>query len=309
MEREGKAFPFEDILVGLTATKADEELLEYARLLSGLTQRLRFRFVHVLGVHSDAGDRAPRVTASEAFDTISVSVSRFFPETSRDTTVSCHVVEGPRIDRLLEFAVLERSDLILVGHRPGRTGRRSMTRRLAMKGPCSVWVVPAGAPLTISRVMAAVDFSAHSAEALSAATGVCSGARLDRCTSLTIYFNDLTIGWSKLNEEIIRTQRAEWLRFLHPLELHGITVEPVFEEGYGVAGTILAAARRQGADLIVMGTRGRSPSAAVLLGSESEQVIMETRVPVLIVKPVGEREGLLQALLSGKLRTEHVAAG
>ena len=38
-------------------------------------------------------------------------------------------------------------------------------------------------------------------------------------------------------------------------------------------------------------------TAAVLLGSESEQVLMETTAPVLVVKHRGERIGLLQVLL------------
>jgi hypothetical protein len=46
-----------------------------------------------------------------------------------------------------------------------------------------------------------------------------------------------------------------------------------------------------------VGTRGQSASAAILLGSESEQMIMESPVPVLVVKARGERIGLLQALL------------
>jgi hypothetical protein len=53
-------------------------------------------------------------------------------------------------------------------------------------------------------------------------------------------------------------------------------------------------------DLVVMGSRGQSQSASILLGSESEGVMMESRIPVLIAKRPGERIGLLQALLDRK---------
>ena len=46
-----------------------------------------------------------------------------------------------------------------------------------------------------------------------------------------------------------------------------------------------------------MGTRGRSRSAAILLGSVTEETIIETGLPLLAVKHFGARMGVLQALL------------
>ena len=51
-----------------------------------------------------------------------------------------------------------------------------------------------------------------------------------------------------------------------------------------------------------MGTRGRSRSAAVLLGSETEQTLMTTGVPVLTVKHFGARLRLSQALREERLK-------
>ena len=56
-------------------------------------------------------------------------------------------------------------------------------------------------------------------------------------------------------------------------------------------------AERERADLIVMATRGRSRSAAILLGSVTEEVILQAQVPLLVVKHFGARLGVLQALL------------
>jgi hypothetical protein len=61
-------------------------------------------------------------------------------------------------------------------------------------------------------------------------------------------------------------------------------------------------AAREGADLVVMATRGRSRSAAILLGSVAEETIVETRVPLLVVKHFGARMGVLQALLDRSFR-------
>jgi hypothetical protein len=46
-----------------------------------------------------------------------------------------------------------------------------------------------------------------------------------------------------------------------------------------------------------MATRGRSRSAAILLGSVTEEMIIQARVPLLAVKHFGARMGVVQALL------------
>jgi hypothetical protein len=87
-------------------------------------------------------------------------------------------------------------------------------------------------------------------------------------------------------------------------------VTPLFDEGANAAHAIERVAEREQADLIVMGTRGRSRSAAILLGSVTEQTLIETRLPLLAVKHFGARMSVLQALLdrrflhSGGLHTD-----
>ena len=66
--------------------------------------------------------------------------------------------------------------------------------------------------------------------------------------------------------------------------------------------SILRIAMEQSCDLIVMATRGRSPSAAVLLGSETEHCLMATPIPLLAVKHFGARLSLLQALRDQRFR-------
>lgn len=50
-----------------------------------------------------------------------------------------------------------------------------------------------------------------------------------------------------------------------------------------VAESIVDAAERYGADLVVMGTHGRTGLQRVLLGSVAEAVLRRARVPVLVV--------------------------
>ena len=57
--------------------------------------------------------------------------------------------------------------------------------------------------------------------------------------------------------------------------------------GNGVAHTILAQAKKQKPDLIVLGTHGRRGLARVVVGSDAETVLREATVPVLLVRAQG----------------------
>jgi len=184
------------------------------------------------------------------------------------------------VDRLLETAAETGADLILVGHAREDSGRRSLARRLAMQAPCSVWMKPFQSPAAFRRVLAAVDYSEPSAYALSVAGHLARRAGSIDCRALHVAPADRV------------RERTAFDRFSAPLDMAAVAVQPVFVEG----GAVSDALRQlpDPADLVVMGSRGQSRSASTLLGSESEQVLMESHTPVLIVKRPGERAGILQ---------------
>jgi nucleotide-binding universal stress UspA family protein len=65
-----------------------------------------------------------------------------------------------------------------------------------------------------------------------------------------------------------------------------VRVQAIFAEGLP-ADVILRAARRARADLIVMGTHGRTGVSRVFMGSVAERVVRESRCPVLTVRAHG----------------------
>ena len=211
------------------------------------------------------------------------------------TNAICQVLHGTVIDQLLETAAETVTDLILVGHKSEHSQRRSLARRLAMKAPCSVWMRPNGGPQDVRRVLAAVDFSSPSAYALSTAARIARNLETEECLALHVYFDE-----AMPEEAEQRVNHAEILekfdRFLAPLDIHGMKVRSVIEASPNVVHAIQRLAQQEQADLVVMGNRGQTRSASILLGSESEHMLMETQVPVLVVKRRGERIGLLEAL-------------
>jgi nucleotide-binding universal stress UspA family protein len=77
----------------------------------------------------------------------------------------------------------------------------------------------------------------------------------------------------------------EWREFLHPLPVGGGLVwENRTCEGRA-AETIVTVAQDIGADLIVMGTHGRTALAHMLLGSVAEKVVRTAPCSVLTIRP------------------------
>ena len=72
-------------------------------------------------------------------------------------------------------------------------------------------------------------------------------------------------------------------RHAERLRARGLEVEMVVCEGYAATAIVEEAARRD-ADLIVIGTHGRSGLKHLLLGSIAERVVQKAPCPVLTVK-------------------------
>ena len=265
---------FERVLVAVGAGEPGLDLLRYARELAKVLPGASFSFVHVLGWSKEI------ITHADALARLRRDVAAHFG----DRQAACMVIHGVVVDRLLETADETDAGLILVGHAREDSGRRSLARRLAMQSPCSVWMSPFRSTAAFRRVLAAVDYSEPSAYALSVAGHLARRAGSIECRALHV-----TTAADRIRE------RAAFDRFAAPLDTAAVAVEPVFVEG----GAVSDALRQlpDPADLVVMGSRGQSRSASTLLGSESEQVLMESRTPVLIVKRFVQTAGPSQSRL------------
>lgn len=63
-----------------------------------------------------------------------------------------------------------------------------------------------------------------------------------------------------------------------------VKVRTVVAESYSPYKAIIATAKKEKCDLIVMASHGRSGAAAVLIGSETQKVLTHTRIPVLVLR-------------------------
>jgi nucleotide-binding universal stress UspA family protein len=88
-----------------------------------------------------------------------------------------------------------------------------------------------------------------------------------------------------VDDPVARTRDAE--EYLAPIatELRGRGIDATWEVCRGLAATaILDAGKAFGADVIAMGTHGRSGLGRLLFGSVAEHVLRHASVPVLLIR-------------------------
>jgi nucleotide-binding universal stress UspA family protein len=143
----------------------------------------------------------------------------------------------------------------------------------------------------IRRIMHPTDFSSASGPAFVKATELAGSQRAEL---ILLHVADAVVpvapeGYISpaVYDEIQRSARAYGQRKLAALVARakkaGVRATPVMVEG-APASAIVRAAKSRRADMIVMGTHGRSGLARLFLGSVAERVVGQAPCPVLTVR-------------------------
>lgn len=220
--------------------------------------------------------------------------------------VHCVARQGSLVPELVRLTAQKSADLLCLSRQPHQEHDLLSDSALTLvrKTPCSVLVIPAGTPPQYQRILVPVDFSDSSRKALDAA---CAIAQATPGAVVTVYHAyELPLGWYKGGrsyEEFTAIMRGHaerhWREFLATVDTRGVPVEARLElsDKLPVTGTILAAADEVDADLLVLGSHGRTRPAAVLLGHVADTVCARTVRPILCVKKKGQVVNFLHALL------------
>ncbi|MBY0522024.1 MAG: universal stress protein [Gemmataceae bacterium] len=287
------SFQNQQVLVGLTLTARDADLIRYVARLANLGIIKKVTFAHV---GAEQNGRANGEMSASRRAVLAAAVAEHFVGVPAGVEVREAIVTGPVLDGLLELAAEFQADTILIGLAT-QLGRRALARRLAMKAPCCVWIVPEGAALDPRKLLVPVDFSDNALLAMRAAAALTCSAEGATCMPVHIFFDEATTTYEGRARELHQTAQKEYEQFLTRLNCSELALQPIFEEAANVIGAVHAIAEKHGADLIVMAPRGLSRSAEVLLGSVTEGTLIETRTPILIVKYRSGSSGLSKTFM------------
>lgn len=145
--------------------------------------------------------------------------------------------------------------------------------------------------LRLRKILCPTDFSPTADRALETAMEFARSAGPAEITLAHANFVPLEIealgvyGPAKVLEDLAKAAREQLDQRLERLRSAGVSAHHVHADGRPDE-VILELARREGTDLIVMGTHGRTGLSHVLLGSVAERVLRRAECPVMTVPPV-----------------------
>jgi nucleotide-binding universal stress UspA family protein len=209
-----------------------------------------------------------------------------------ETKIVVEPAMGRTSDSLTSIATREDADLVIVGRGRGdeqHWWEASTSRAVVRKAPMSVVVVPADtgeepeiAVPRIQRVFAATDLSRAGNAALVYALALAPAGGSVRIVHV-IDADDQDERQRRYREieSLVRSARLD----------PGVAVEIEILSGEDTARRITTESERFDADLVCIGSRGRSAIATVF-GSISQEVLLRSERPVLVVQsvPAGRRE-------------------
>lgn len=221
--------------------------------------------------------------------------------------VEVKVLSGKPFLEVIRAVLRERHDLVIMtadvtrGFRNITFGSTSM--HMMRKCPCPVWVMQPGATTRVQRIVAAVDPSAPSdttsALDLKIMQLASSLARLEDCHLDIVHAwdflgTDLDTSRSEISEPT-RTQLTDKNRTAHEMGVNHLLANVNLDDlDYKVhlprgeaAEAIPRFVHDQTADLLVMGTIGRTGIAGFFIGDTAETVLRQVDCSVLAVKPEG----------------------
>lgn len=211
---------------------------------------------------------------------------------------------APRVRGILSFASGLKADLLVIGAWSERTpdvGMGTVATACVRSAACDVLIVRDSHEGKFTRVTACIDFSDTSLKALERAIDIASrdGAAID---VLHVYWTPTNLFpfseavRSAIDEEARKLQadaEKTLSYFCEPLkhELAYLKAEMHCVPLNGSPGrTIAEFARGRTADLIALGTRGKTNLRDVFLGSTAERLLRATPCSVLAVKPEGPHD-------------------
>ena len=217
---------------------------------------------------------------------------------ARQEGVACETITYEGEDSykyIVEEAVKQKSTMIIMGRRGKKGFRRlvmgSTTAWTIGHAPCSVLVVPRAAQVEFKSVVVATDGSKYSAVAASEAIGIAkrNNAKL---TALAVVPADIAmptdidfaaIQREKLADQDLQAAEKNAKVVKDAAQKAGVDAQAFVMSGKP-ADAIIEIAKDKSADLIVVGSHGRTGLDRLLMGSVAERVIVMSSCAVLVVK-------------------------
>lgn len=299
---------FEKAMVGLDMTEMDEILIKKVANISQIMKFKKLYLIHVardLSLPEEIRKAYPDLLAP-VDETIQAEIKTLLKnEKELDPAIEIEilVLEGSPLETFLRTAKIKDVDLIIMGRKFELDGSGTLSMTLAQKAPCSVLFLTETGPIAVpQKVMIPLDFSEHTHLSFEFADKLHETLQTD-IVGLHIY--EVPTGYYKTGksfdefaEIMVANAKKDYEKFLKKYNHTPFECLYLLKKNGNMGRHIIQTAKDHGVNLILMGSRGRSNSAAILLGSTAEKLIyLNNEIPMIIFKNKGETMSFLDALM------------
>jgi nucleotide-binding universal stress UspA family protein len=301
---------YKKIVVCLDLSDMDETLIRFADSFSKIYDSTDVYFINVIRnfqVPDDLLKEVPDIyekVKAEREDNLKSKVCDIL-QLSEGCRYFFEVLQGNTSKQILKYGLEKEADLIIVGNKADGKSSGVAVQRIARRASCSLLILPRDSKADLHKILVPSDFSDYSTIALQEAVHIASHIRHGvHITVQNVFY--VPVGYhftGKTYEEFTEVMRSRavesYEKFVAQIDLMGHELEQVYslDEDEDPVEDIYLKAKEIGADIIVIGAKGRTSTAAIFLGSMAERLIrVDTEIPILVVRPKGKTEGLLDYL-------------
>ncbi|MEM9833590.1 MAG: universal stress protein [Bacteroidota bacterium] len=296
------------IVVFVSLTDLDEEVVRYASSVSRIMDADSVYFVHVAGsldLPDDLKEQYRSVLAP-VDETIKHEVQhlvdQYFPH-SESTQVSIDVLQGKPTDELIRYGKQKDADLIILG-KPSGFPRKPKPSKVAEISSCSVLFVPENADISIEKIAVAIDFSDHAKMALSQAVKFTEASENVIVYGHHVYqipqgYSKTGKGFEEFSQIMEKNAKKESKKFFqdHNLDANICEMRYQLSNDSKIDDELFGFAQKKDVDLLIIGSRGRTAAASILLGSVAERLLQyQTNIPLFIAKEKNSNMSFFEAL-------------
>jgi nucleotide-binding universal stress UspA family protein len=297
---------FKKVMIGLDLSHLDEVLISNIKLLIPILDIDKVYFIHFsksLLLPEEVTKAYPDLLApmDETIKSqIEFEIEGSKPET--DFNYEIIVKEGNAQEGVLRWSNIKEIDLLILGRKKGEPVFESLVENLSQKYPKPVLLLPENPPASVFKnIFLPIDFSMHSKVSIMLALEISGKTQADiQCCHLY----EVPSGYSKTGKSfeafaaiMLENAKKDYKNFLRQNSLPDLPCTFILRDKKDEADNIMDYAQSFHTDLLIIGSRGRTRSAAVLLGSVAEKLVNSNHeIPMLVMKEKGENMSFLEAL-------------
>ena len=286
------AIEFNNILVGLDMSSRDNYVNSFlSKNLEALDIK-KVDFIHV------KEKKTSKLSEAEIKENLSHKIQETF--SNNDLETKLHLLHGNPTEEIRKEIKNKNTDLLVVGYKKSRTHNLE-TQKLVKKPASSLILIPNKEDYSIKKICVALDFSELSMQALKKAINMAnhSGAKIVGLHAYKVPAGYHKSGknhreYAKIMEENAKNKAQI---FLDKAGIGGIEIEYIYDEDNEPATCIAQFARDSHSDLVLIGSKGRTNAASILLGSVAKELSKKLYdIPLMIVKVKNENMDFVDAI-------------